>query len=711
MTFQNLNIKSEYRSKHIDVIENFYIPLFSNAILYRRAVGFFSSGVLARYAVGLKKMVENHGRIQLVASPKLTSEDLEAINKGYELRNEIMKNALLREMKEPQNLFEKESLNLLANYIAQNKLDIKIAIINENKNIGIYHEKLGLLYDKEKNIVAFTGSSNESLSAVDYNYETIDTFCSWKIGEFERVQLKEKAFETIWDNNDNEIEILDFPDVKKELLQKYQYKQEITDPYQVLSMEKKQKIGIPHTVQLYDYQLNAINEWEKKGFRGIFDMATGTGKTYTGIGAICHLYQKKKGHLAAVIVCPQKHLVEQWVEDLQVFGIQPIVAYGIPKYKNYPLKLRQAVFNYKLKVINSFFVICTLSTFASEKFQERICQVKSDLLLVVDEAHNIGAKNYSAYLKDYYQYRLALSATFERHNDEEGTDILYRFFGEKCINYSLEEAIEQGKLTKYKYYPICVYFTDQECADYNKISKEIAQNVRINNKGKKELNSKGKQLAITRARMIAGASQKINALMTVMDTYKNESHILVYCGATQVEQESEASDRFPDDIRQIDAISKKLGLDLEMKVAQFTSRENMKQRQQLKDEFSKGDTIQALIAIKCLDEGVNIPAIKTAFILASTTNPKEYIQRRGRVLRLYPGKDYAEIYDFITLPYDLDTAPFLPEESRHYAQSLVKRELDRMQEFQRLADNGYQSFELLQHIKEAYQMYNEEEEL
>lgn len=123
MTFQNLNIKSEYRSKHIDVIENFYIPLFSNAILYRRAVGFFSSGVLARYAVGLKKMVENHGSIQLVASPKLTSEDLEAINKGYELRNEIMKNALLREMKEPQNLFEKESLNLLANYIAQNKLD------------------------------------------------------------------------------------------------------------------------------------------------------------------------------------------------------------------------------------------------------------------------------------------------------------------------------------------------------------------------------------------------------------------------------------------------------------------------------------------------------------------------------------------------------------------------------------------------------------
>ena len=184
----------------------------------------------------------------------------------------------------------------------------------------------------------------------------------------------------------------------------------------------------------------------------------------------------------------------------------------------------------------------------------------------------------------------------------------------------------------------------------------------------------------------------------------DETHILVYCGATKAENVERT-----EEVRQIDSITDMMGNGLGMKVAQFTSKENMTQRETIKNEFAMGETLQALVAIKCLDEGVNIPAIKTAFILASTTNPKEYIQRRGRVLRKYPGKRYAEIYDFITLPHSLDTVNFLSQEEMKYDKALVKKELERAEEFQRLADNQMETLDVIFKIKEIYGLFQEEE--
>ena len=217
------------------------------------------------------------------------------------------------------------------------------------------------------------------------------------------------------------------------------------------------------------------------------------------------------------------------------------------------------------------------------------------------------------------------------------------------------------------------------------------------------MSEKGKILALARARLVAGAEDKITKLEEYIRPYLHDRHILVYCGATKLLRENQDFTTVDDeDLRQIDVVTDLLGNKLNMKVSQFTSKEDVEEREILKREFADGDTLQALIAIKCLDEGVNIPKIKVAFILASTTNPKEYIQRRGRVLRLAEGKEYAEIYDFITLPRPLDDVPSLTVEQMKKELSLVKNELCRAEEFARIAMNMVEAESVLDEIKKAY---------
>lgn len=729
MSFQELDIKKEYRSLLDSVAKDFYIPLLIQAVKYQRAVGFFSSSCLVEISKGISELAKNGGKIQLVASPYLSDEDIEAIKSGHAMRDQVVKEAIRREMTEGKTPFEKARLNLLANLISDNILDIKIAFTEDSDRMGMYHEKMGIITDAEGNRVAFAGSMNESAAAMTLNYETIDVYCSWK-GEVDRVIAKENAFASIWNDTEPNIKIIDFPELKQEIIDKYKYavpdfeidkKEYAPDIDTVLHTD----LGVyteygpkfPEWFKLHDYQDEAITEWQKRNYRGIFDMATGTGKTYTGLGALTTL-SKNLGHkLAAIIVCPYQHLVEQWVEDILKFNIDPIIGYSDSSQKDWQKRLKNAIRDQKLKVRGRefFCFICTNATFSSDYVQAQLAKIKSDTLLMVDEAHNFGAPYLSCLLYDNYKYRLALSATLDRHNDEEGTAKLYDFFGEKCIEYTLDRAIEEKKLTKYKYYPIVVTLTEEELEAYDNLSYEIGKCIMKDKNGKIKLSSKGEKLALKRSRIIAGAKNKLTMLEEVIQPYIHDKHILVYCGATKgLEQNQDRSDIDSEDIRQIDAVTDLLGNKLGMEVSQFTSKESVEEREVLKREFSAGDTLKVLIAIKCLDEGVNIPKIKTAFILASTTNPKEYIQRRGRVLRLAEGKEYAEIYDFITLPYDTQSVTSLTEAQVKRNFTLVKNELRRAEEFSRIAVNMVESASLIDEIKDAYGIqelnWNNEEE-
>ena len=714
MNFLDLKdtLKESYRTPD-NIVQDFYIPLLSNAKKYDRAVGFFSSSILIELSRGLINLVHNGGKMRLITSPKLQEEDIKAIKDGYNKR-EIINKAIMREWKEPKNHIEEERLNFLSHMIEDGYLDIKIAF---KKPIGLYHEKIGILTDEDGNAVAFSGSLNESEQAISLNFQSINVFTSWS--DSSRTSKKIEYFEETWNNLTSSLEVIDFPKVALDKLQTYKketYDKNIdqteesfvSKPTEVTHSEESININERNIPRLpFDrlrlYQEEAIDSWANKGYNGIFDMATGTGKTYTGLGALVELYKHCNSDLAVVICCPFIHLVEQWVEDLIKFNIEPIVGYGSSTQKNWKGKLQKAVqyHNYKIKGKEFFCFITTNATFYSEFVQNELKKLNHNSLLMVDEAHYFGAEFIRKNLPQNFEYRLALSATIDRHGDEEGTKVLYEYFGEKCIEYTLEMAIDAGMLTKYYYYPIIINLTPEELSLYKELTKKIAKF--IVGSDKKHIPEAAKPFLLKRAKLIAGAENKLLALKEAIEPYKNKKHLLVYCGATTLDSQNADNDS----LKQIQVVCKMLGNDLNMKVAKFTAEEDMKQRQNIKNLFSKGDMLQVLVAIKCLDEGFNIPEIRTAFILASTTNPKEYIQRRGRVLRLAEGKKCAEIYDFITLPRPLEETYNLTAAEQKYEQGLVKREFERMKEFNRMAINCVENNKnLIWELIDSYKLYD-----
>lgn len=713
MSLQDLEIKQSYRSGTDNIPKVFYIPLLGQAVSYKRAVGFFSSTVLSKIYTGISALANRGGTIQLVASPKLSDEDIEAIRSGYKRRDAVMRDAVLRELAEPRNDFEKRCLNQLANLIADGVLDIKIAVTEKNNKIGMYHEKMGLIADDEGNTVAFSGSMNESLTAVSLNYEAIDVFCSWKSGEQrERVEDKQAAFSAIWNNNEPDITVCSFPELTDEIIQRYRreavahyesYDEDAAEEEYDLTAFKKptEWITKPKWLELYDYQIQAIDKWQENGFRGIFDMATGTGKTLTAMGGLQRLSQAMKQNVGIIIVCPYQHLIEQWVEDIEAFGITPLRCYSAVEWKK---KFKSIISDFRFGVIKNFCFITTNDTLATDYFQKEIDKLKGNVCIVVDEAHNFGAKKQLDCMKEVYRFRLALSATLSRHHDEYGTQRLLDFFGEKCIEYSLERAIKEGKLTPYYYYPIPVYFDPDELDEYNEITEKVINILRKSPKDK--MPKSAEMLLIQRARIVAAARNKLTALRDIIgEKYTKDNQILIYCGATTVRGNGEFDDGgFVEDKKQIACVVEMLGKEHGMRVSKFTAEEDSKERQDIKDFFQNGDMLQALVAIRCLDEGMNIPGIRTAFILASSTNPKEYIQRRGRVLRKAPNKAYATIYDFITLPRDLNSN-VNPNQYLNSEYSLIRREYERMEDFARLSENPSDVIRLQDRITAFYNLY------
>ncbi len=656
MGLRELTIKSEYRSFIDDVVKDFYIPLLSEAVLYQRAVGFFSSSALSMISRGIDGLIKNGGKIQIVASPRLTEEDYIEIQKGYELRK-VIENSLSRELKDPENEEDRKNLSLIAQLVSQGILDIKIAFLTTNNEVSMYHEKMGIITDANGDSVAFSGSMNESENA--YNPTLAD-------------KLNIKATKSKKDKS---------------------------------TADEKLPIHLPDDFRIRSYQSQALEKWRENGFRGIYDMATGTGKTLTALASIEYLYRSNNNRLAIIIVCPYQHLVEQWCEDIVRFGIRPIIGFSASPQKKWKKHLEQAVRSFNLGVLDYFCFVTTNASFVTKSVQQQIQLLANDTVLVVDEAHNMGAQTYRRYLPSGIPFRLALSATIDRHNDEEGTEALKCYFGEKCIEYSLRDAIDNRMLTRYYYHPVLTYLEEDELEDYLSITHQLAKAIKKRN-GKVVFSEYAKQLLIKRARIVAGARGKLSELEKQIQPYKKDNHLLIYCGATTIKEGDVEDLSFG--TRQIDIVTNLLGNKMQMRVGRFTSQETAQERAQIKKEFAKGDMLQALVAIKCLDEGVNIPSIKTAFILASSTNPKEYIQRRGRVLRKFPGKEYAIIFDFITLPFSADTIGSHSPDVVSSSKGLVKRELIRMLDFAEISENPSETYNLIYELKHGFGITEED---
>ena len=702
MGFKDIqNIKLSYNSLSDQIVLDFYIPCLENAVRYKRAVGFFSSNILLQISKGLGAFADHGGRMQLLVSPKLEQADYEAIKKGYDIKDYIT-NKIVENFDFSAEFDQKEDRFAMLSYmISSGLLDIKIVALEENNDSAMFHKKIGIMEDKSGNYIAFSGSGNETYNGYNQNDEDFEVFCSWTSDENEsRCSMKEMEFDRIWKGQAKGLITIPFPQVIKDKL--LSFNPSSKEPFSSIDKNFKEKMihdnakskepKINKNIKFYDYQLDAIETWVNNEYKGIFDMATGTGKTFTGAGALCRLYKDKK-RLVTFICCPYTHLVEQWADELKEnFNIDPVKCYGSSDYEK---QLKREMLKFKQHRSNFLCVIITNSSFQKDSIQDLVKMNLPYTLLLVDEAHNFGATEIRKTMELNYPYRLALSATLERHHDEEGTAKLFNFFGEKCIEYTLARAIEEGKLTPYKYYPILVSLNEDEYDQYVNLSKQVAKYHQKNG----ELSEQAKKILIRRARLVAGTQSKIDALRNVIKNYENEHNILVYCGAVKYGEYGYSNDE--QGKKQIEIILNILNNEMHIYSSKFTAEENIEVRSDIINSFKQQD-LQALVAIKCLDEGVNIPAIKTAFILASSTNPKEYVQRRGRVLRKYPGKEYAEIYDFVTLPTDLSDASMGPNAA--IDKNLVRKELQRVIDFANLSKNPSDSNELISQIKEAFNM-------
>lgn len=415
-------------------------------------------------------------------------------------------------------------------------------------------------------------------------------------------------------------------------------------------------------------------------------MATGTGKTLTALAGVERLWRDNDEALAIIIVCPYIHLVEQWVKDIKHFNINPIQAHGTSKWKD---KLKRNIRGYNHNIIKNFCVITTNSTYQSTDFQNIIRELEKNILFIVDEAHNFGSNKLSKLLNEKFTYRLALSATPKRYFDEKGTNKLLKYFDKQVFEFSLKDAIDGGFLTEYYYYPNIVYLQNDEYEQYKNISIKIAKMIGKN--GELDISDEVlEMLLLKRARIINLAKNKIIKLKEIMLMYKDTYNNIIYCAAGKNEEE-----------RQLDDVCKLLGYDLNMKIHRFTSQETKEERSNLINRFEKKE-LQALVAIKCLDEGVNIPCIERGFILSSTGNSKEFIQRRGRLLRKYKNKKFAYIYDFIILPRPIKDIQYMNLDVLKVDLSLINKELRRMKEFGNLSINRSDSMKLIDDIEIAY---------
>jgi DNA phosphorothioation system restriction enzyme len=699
---RDLDLKRRYRSSHDELVRDLFTPCLSNSTRYDRAVGFYSSAALSAAAEGLSSFIERGGQMRLVASPHLSRGDLDSIVEGHERRESAVTQTVTSELTAELPDPVAERLGLLGWLIEKRRLEIKLAAMRQaDGTAGIYHEKVGVFGDQQGDRVAFLGSANESKGGLRSNFESVVVFRSWVVGEGSDAEGIAADFEALWEDRTPSLRVFAFPEAAQEALIRLAppdagalQSEEPSDGEKETELASQSRaprqLQVPPGVELRNYQEDALMAWLRNEGRGVLAMATGTGKTYTALAAASrvqsHLAAQSKPFLC-VIVCPYQHLVRQWADAVREFGADPVLCYRSASEWREPLAERlQAL---RTGTTTSAVAIATNSTFCGVSFTRMATEFLQHTLLIADEAHNLGAERSRIALTDAYRYRLALSATPERAYDEEGSEFLAKYFGGIVFNFDLEDAIEAGVLTPYEYFPRLVYLEDEELDSYLELTAKIA---RASYAGDESvIEGPLLTLLVQRARIVGSARGKLSALAEAVRPVLGTTHNLFYCGDGKVDAGDTTAER------QLDAVVKLLGVQLGMRVQSYTHENFADERDQLRERFASGD-LQGLVAIRCLDEGVDIPETRRAFILASSTNPRQFVQRRGRVLRRAPGKEAAEIHDFLVLPPLGSVAQELWQIERR----LAERELERIALFAKLATNRAQALHSLLDVRERY---------
>jgi superfamily II DNA or RNA helicase len=637
-SLKSLDIDLTYGGFGKNLVTDFYKPLLSSSVLYKRSTAFFTGGIFTIAASSIKDFViDNDGKIQLVTST--------IFNKDY----------LPTESKEPNyselvsaidNLIEysngKAVIELIGTLIANKKLDIKIANV---PTPGIHHEKVGIFEDVNGNSLSFSGSINETWSGWTVNSEEFKVFKSWdKSSLYFESDLKQ--FDDLWNGVKPSVEVFSLPEaVENHLLsylddisiekleQKIDAVQSWSQKSYLPGIEKKpdeivQNFSETIKRELMEHQSESLENWKDNDYFGIIKHATGSGKTFTGINGL-KIWLKLQN--IAIVLVPSVLLLEQWIEEIEyeIEGIDLVKVGGGESKSNWLPILR---FLTSKNTDKKTIVVSTIGTALTDDFLNSINWGKH-ILLLIDEVHNIGSPKSRLLLEYNVGGALGLSATPERYGDEEGTKSIYSFFG-KILQpeFSLTDAIEAGRLVPYIHRPFEVTLSFDEEEAYSELSLKISKIYGLIENGNidKDLQAQLEVLLFARAKIIKKAKNKVPAAVQIIKKdFKEGEHWLLYCQdndhVTFAREQLKESG-----IQSLEYMSAMRG-----------------DRKSTLDYFEENGGI--LVAIKCLDEGVDLPFLKNAIILSSSQNPREHIQRRGRVLRKSSGKSLATIYDALVV--------------------------------------------------------------
>lgn len=705
MPFNKNKVKTTYNSEEDSLIKDFYIPCLGEAVSYDRAVGFFSASMLTYAAQGLSKFASNQGKMRLIIGHQVEDDEFEAIKKGVHLKETYEQ--LNIEFEQVISSVSSDiftcRLKLLSWLVSTNRLKIKFAI----RRKGMYHEKIGILKDEEGNKIVFQGSANESQMALlpDFNFESISVYPSWEENIYEKYGSKYEArFERLWNNEAIKTVVVDVPsDIYSQLASIYKA---VTPPpeyieqllFDELSGEKKKVQLLPvlpktlgsSEYQLKSHQKKALSNWQSNDFNGIFALATGAGKTITALHAATQLANFQK-RLTLIIAVPYQNLADQWCEVMELFSMTAIRCYM--SKVNWQLELSTAISDFNLNMAKPFLAIVVVNrTLSSPVFQKEIQRINPDnLLFVGDECHH-HASNVIKNLPPA-RFRIGLSATPWSSKEEEKENLLKTYYGGIVADYSISDALSDNVLTPYQYFMHTFHLSDKETEDYQKLSVEIGKMIAVREQGGSINEQILLAISMKRSRLIGSAENKFLILETLLKNIKIEKHTLFYCGDGSVIEER--TDDLTDnssirDVERVASILHQQG----WKSSRFTADESLKERRQIIDDFKHG-FIDAMVSIRVLDEGIDIPVCKQAFLLASSRNERQFIQRRGRILRKSIGKDFSVIHDFIALPSEnigIDDC----------LKKLIDSELDRVIEFAHVAMNKIPIYEQAKVISSFY---------
>ena len=628
-----LNLKTEYRSIKEDPVRDFYRPCLLNAISYKRAVGYFRSTVYNVIGTSIVEFARRGGRTELICSPELSEEDIESIALGYARKSELLGNRLFQQIEallaSGQTAF---NTRVLATLVSVAALEIKVAVRADRK--GLYHEEIGVFSDGVGNAVSFKGSANETWSGwhLQGNFESVEVFCSWRGGlEAERVKKHTAHFDALWAEQDPDIEVFPFPADAVAHLKKAAFRDlDAVDPKDIPAPGKR-RTPLPH-------QDAAVNAWLSQGGRGIFEHATGSGKTFTALMAIRQHIERGN---PALVVVPSRLLLDQWAAEIknELPKAALLLAGGGNNTWRTPHRLKGMTGADTAH--GGRIVLATMQTASMDGFREAVID-GGHLLLVADEVHHIGSPQHARIMKFDAGTRLGLSATPVRYGDPEGTGRIFDYFGDVVPPpITLADAIEAGRLVPYEYFPHPLNLTVEEADEWRsyteKIRREIARQ-KPDDAGVRPLSDKAKMLLIQRSRVAKKASAKVRLACTVLKGHFEKGQgWLVYCEDA-------------DQLVQVLAALRQEG----MAPVEYHSKMEGDRAATMSWFQSFGGI---LVSIRCLDEGIDIPDVSHALILASSQNPRQFIQRRGRVLRRVPGKQVAIVHDAIVAPVSADDEP------------------------------------------------------